>query len=114
MKPGDTIQIRQNDLVKKLDSDSLEPTSFWIYATVHEVLDDGAFVEVNHPANIEHAARKKVLTKDLRTLDQLQAVAALHPDRELDKLDFRNGAHRELNEVRAAIERMKPAEEAAV
>ena len=107
MKAGDTLQIKQLDLAKSRNSDGLVPVTFWIFATVLEVLDDGAFVEVNHPANIEHSIRKKVLAADLRTADQVQALHDAHPLAKLEKLSYAKMEHLPLIDYRAALERMK-------
>lgn len=120
MKAGDLVMVKQFDHGfpranpdGKPPSEDAQPMVMWIYAIVLEALDGGAaFVEITHPANIEHGVRKTVPRKDLRTLEDIQALHDAHPDSKAEKLDFNKLEHKELNNFRAAIERMKPAEAA--
>jgi hypothetical protein len=111
MKPGDTVQIRQQDIATVKLGEAPKPVNFWIYARVHAVNPNGAFVEIEHPGNIAHGTRVFVLGENLRTLEDVQALHDAHPDRGLEKLDFFVESHRELNNLRAALERLKPEEE---
>jgi hypothetical protein len=117
MKPGDLVQVKQldhgwprgGDGPQGVPSTDPEPMIFWIYATVLEVLEDGAMVEVAHPANREHGARKKVLRADLRTAEDVLALHDAHPQKHVEKLDFQRAEHKELNNLRVAIDRLTPA-----
>jgi hypothetical protein len=62
MKPGDIIQIAQNDGVQH-----------WIYALVIQASEGGALVEVNHPGNREDGRQKFVPVGAFRTKAELQA-----------------------------------------
>jgi|SRR5579885_581240 len=62
MKPGDIIQIAQNDGVQH-----------WIYARVIQASEGGALVEVHHPGNREDGRQKFVPTGAFRTKAELQA-----------------------------------------
>jgi hypothetical protein len=116
MKPGDTVQISQ--LESSILRAGEEPTAgvvHWIYATVLEVLKDGdaetaATVEIDHPANREHGVRKVVKRAGIRTVEDLKALHDGHPAKDFKgQLDpVVHPAHRELINVRAAIERIAP------
>lgn len=112
MKPGDMVQVRQIDSAI-LDANA-EPThgvSFWLYAMVLQVLDNGsALVEVQHPGNREHGRQKLcVRDVDLRTDEDVVALHQAHPERQTMKLDLNRPDHRELNNLRVAMDRLKPA-----
>jgi len=120
MQPGDTVQILQTDCaILRVGEEPSPGVPHWIYAVVFDTLknDAGAItaahVEVNHPANFQHGQRILVSRKNIRTLDDLRSLEALHPQKDAVKLDFNRADHRELNNLRAAIERCKPQEEAA-
>lgn len=113
MKVGDTVQVKQLDHGLVQIGEEPRPMIFWLYATVLEVLDDGAMVEIAHPANREHGVHKKVLRADIRTLEDVRKVHDTHPQRKLEKLDFNRHDHKELNNLRVAIERLSPKKEEA-
>jgi hypothetical protein len=112
VKVGDIVQVKQNDHAILRVGEEPQPVVMWRYATVLEELPDGVFVEIAHPGNIEHGARKKFARADVRTLDDVQALHDAHPARAVEKFDFNRHDHKEVNNLRAAIERMKPQEEA--
>lgn len=120
MQPGDTVQILQTDMAILRHGEEPNPgVPHWIYAVVFDTLKNdagkitAAHVEVNHPANFQHGQRLLVSRKNIRTIEDLQSLHAAHPEAKTEKLDFNRHDHKELNNLRAAIERCKPQEEAA-
>jgi len=115
MKPGDAVQIKQTDHAIVRQGQDPEPREHWIYATVVEPIgeDNGAFVEVNHPGNIAHGHRIAVSRKNIRTIDDLEAMHEAHPHREVENPSYDKEEHKSLINLRAAIARIKPPEEPA-
>lgn len=104
--------IKQTDHAIVRRGEDPIPRVHWIYATVLEPLgkEGGAFVEVNHPGNIEHGKRHTVSRKEIRTIEDLEALHQAHPHHEVKNPSYDNDAHKELINLRAAIERIKPEE----
>jgi hypothetical protein len=113
LKTGDTVQVKQSDLAILKLGEQPVPVTFWLFATVQEVLADGAFVEIDHPGNIEHGRRKKVLGANLRTAQDVQALHDASPLAGLAELSYRETAHLPLINYRAALARMRPEAQAA-
>lgn len=87
MKPGDTIQIAQND-----------GATHWIYARVLQASEGGALVEVNHPGNREDGRQKFVPAGQLRGKADLQ--------KQLDEFAKEVAAGKmDLSDPRARVER---------
>jgi len=100
MKTGDTIQIRQHEMILPVDGEKQPiaadppiyganptPIDFWLYARVQEVLEDGRVrVVVAHPGNREHGAEKIVsptetdargnVIHNVRTKAEVEALAS--------------------------------------
>jgi hypothetical protein len=113
MKPGDTVQIKQRDQAIQRHGEELSPIVLWVYATVLELTAIGALVQVDHPGNILHALPINVARSDIRTTEDVQDLHDAHPAKDAQKLDFNRVDHKELNNLRAALDRMKSAEDAA-
>ena len=114
MKPGEAVQIKQTDHAIVRKGEEPIPRVHWIYATVLEAIgkDGGAFVEINHPGNFQHGQRVAVTRKNLRTIEDLEALLGKHPHREVKNPSYDNEEHKELINLRAAIARIKPEEPA--
>jgi hypothetical protein len=110
MQPGDKVQIKQWDHSILRKGEEPTPTIHWIYADVLQLTPGGALVQVNHPGNIEHGSPKTVARADLRTADDVQKLHDKHPAKDVTKLDFNRADHKELNNLRVALERMQPPE----
>jgi hypothetical protein len=116
MKPGDTVQILQLDHAILVPNGPPVPNvPHWVYATVYDVApgETHAHVEVNHPANAQHGKRLLVARKDLRTFEDLQKLHDAHPDAATEHLQYNIESHKSLINLRAALDRCKPQEEAA-
>lgn len=122
MQPGDLVMIVQFDAAKLREGEDPTPgVPHWIYATVLEPLQNdvgevtAARIEVNHPGNKDHARQMLVPRKDIRTAADIQALHDAHPAKAMPTaaLNFIHPAHRELNNLRVALDRMKPKEAAA-
>jgi hypothetical protein len=123
MQPGDTVMTVQYEA--SILHKGEEPTPgvpHWVYATVFEVLKDdtgkitAATIEINHPANILHGQRMLVPRYKLRTAEDVQALVQIHPAKDVPQHQLNlneNPAHREINNHRAALERMTPPKAAA-
>jgi hypothetical protein len=109
---GDLVQVKQQDVAIVRTGEEPQPMVFWIYATVLEILDGALLVEIAHPGNITHGVQKKVSSTDIRTLADVQELHDAHPAKAAQKLDFNRHDHRELNNLRVAIDRMTPKEAA--
>jgi len=69
MKPGDTVQVQQQDA-----------GVHWIYATVITANDDGsAFVQIRHPGNKEHGAMIFFGAEKIRTKADVQKLIDAMP-----------------------------------
>lgn len=119
MQPGDAVQILQTDHAILRAGEEPTPTPHWIYATVHDTLknDKGAItashVEVNHPGNFQHGQRLLISRKTIRTHQDLQKLHDAHPHKDVHPLNYQNAAHKDLINIRAALERCKPVQEDA-
>lgn len=115
MNTGDTVQILQTDHAILRKGEEPTPVPHWIYATVYEVSKDGkaATVEVNHPGNFQHGRRMLLGRKQIRTAEDLQALHDKHPHRAVVTPSYDNPEHKELINLRAALERCAPAKEEA-
>lgn len=113
MNTGDTVQILQTDHAILRKGEEPTPSPHWIYATVYEVTKDGkaATVEVNHPGNFQHGSRMLVARKNIRTHEDLQALHDKHPHRAVKTPSYDNPEHKELINIRAALERSAPPKE---
>lgn len=121
MQPGDAVMTVQYE--SSILHRGEEPTAgvpHWIYATVIEVLKNDAgqqataLVEINHPGNIQHGVRLLVARRRIRTLEEVQKLHDEHPSRDIPTHQLNlmdNDQHREINNYRAALERLKPVAE---
>lgn len=60
MKAGDVVQVPRWDRSALREGESPVPVLHWIYARVLKVEADSLFVEIEHPANLEHSEQMLV------------------------------------------------------
>jgi hypothetical protein len=78
LKAGQKIQIKQIDSsnlnrIAKPQPEITPGVVHWIYATVLQLLDNGAaLVQVTHPGNIEEGAKKVITPGEYRTKSDVQ------------------------------------------
>lgn len=123
MQPGDTVMTVQYEAaILRRGEEPTPGVPHWVYATVFEVLKDdkgrvtAATLEINHPGNIVHGQRMLVARKNIRTYEDIKVLHDAHPAKDVPQHQLNlhdNFEHRVLNNHRAALERLKPAEEAA-